>query len=86
MNGEVVGQPSVESDDLIQSVDQKFCERRHFTISEFSCEFPQISRTVLCEIIIVRLGCRKISARLVPKILKGAQKTQTMASALTVSE
>jgi transposase len=41
------GWPSVVSDDLVQSVDQKFCERRHFTISEPSCEFPQILRTVL---------------------------------------
>jgi transposase len=28
------GRPSVVSDDLVQSVDQKICERRHFTISE----------------------------------------------------
>jgi hypothetical protein len=26
--------------DLVQSVDQKMCERRRFTISELSCEFP----------------------------------------------
>jgi hypothetical protein len=44
------------SDDLIQSVDQKICDRRRFTISERSCEFPQISRFVQYEIITVRLG------------------------------
>jgi hypothetical protein len=44
------------SDDLVQSVDQKICERWHFTISELSCEFPHISRTVLYEIITDRLG------------------------------
>jgi transposase len=43
-------QPSVLND-LIQSVDQKICERRHWTISELSWEFPQISRTVHDEII-----------------------------------
>jgi hypothetical protein len=50
------GQPSVVSDDFIQSVDQKICERQHFTISKLLCEFPKISCTVLYEIITVRLG------------------------------
>jgi transposase len=45
------GQPSVVSDDLVQNVDQKICETRHFRISELACGFPQISPTVLCEII-----------------------------------
>jgi hypothetical protein len=43
--------PSVVSDDLAQSVGQKICERRRFTISEHECEFPQISCTILYEII-----------------------------------
>jgi transposase len=34
------GQPSVVSDDLVQSVDQKICERQRFASSEVSCEFP----------------------------------------------
>jgi transposase len=45
------GRPSVVSDDLVQSVDQKICERWSFKISELSCEFPQISHAVLREII-----------------------------------
>jgi hypothetical protein len=45
------GWPSVVSDDLVQSVDRKVCERGHITISELSCEFPQISVTALYEII-----------------------------------
>jgi hypothetical protein len=53
---EVVGQPSVVSDDLVQNVDQKVCERLSFTISELLCEFPQISHTVLYEIITGRLS------------------------------
>jgi hypothetical protein len=40
MKSEVVGRPSVVSDDLVESVDQKICERRRFTISEHTCEFP----------------------------------------------
>jgi hypothetical protein len=63
MKSEVVGRPSVVSDDLVQSVDQKICERRRFTISEPLCEFPQISRTLLCEIITVRLGYGKFCTR-----------------------
>jgi hypothetical protein len=57
------GRPSVVSDDLVQSVDQKICERRRFTITEFSCEFPHISRTVLYYINTDRLGYHKFCAR-----------------------
>jgi hypothetical protein len=57
------GRPSVVSDDLVHSVDQKICERRHFTISELSCEFPHISCTVVYEIITDGLGCHKFCAR-----------------------
>jgi hypothetical protein len=35
----VVGLSSVGSDDLVQSADQKICERQLFRISEFSSEF-----------------------------------------------
>jgi hypothetical protein len=78
MKSEVVGRPSVISDDLVQS------ERRHFTISQFSCEFPKFhARILLYEIITVRLGYHKFSARGVPKMLTGAHKTQRIASALT---
>jgi hypothetical protein len=42
-------QPSVVM--ILFSVHQKIPERRFFTISDLSCEFTQISRTVLCKII-----------------------------------
>jgi hypothetical protein len=83
MKSEVVGRPSVVSDDLVQSVDKKTCDRRRFTISDLSCEFPQISRNVLYDITTVRLGYQKFCARWVAKMLMGAHKTQKMASALT---
>jgi hypothetical protein len=76
----------VASDDLVQNVDQKICERRHFTISELSREFPRISRTLLCEISTVRLGCHKLCTRWVLKVLTGAHKMQRMASALNFLE
>jgi hypothetical protein len=79
---EVVGRPSVVSDDLFQSVGQKICERRRFTISEVFCEFPQISLTVLCKIITVMIDYHKFCARRVPKTLTGEHKTQRMASVL----
>jgi hypothetical protein len=64
IKSEVVGQPSVVSDELVQ------CERRHFKMSELSYEFLQIS----CEIITVRLGCHKFCTIWVLKKLTGAQK------------
>jgi hypothetical protein len=71
LKSEVVGRSPVVSVELVQSV-------------EFSCEFPQISRTPLYEIIAVRLGYHKFRARWVPKVLMTAHKTQRMASALTL--
>jgi hypothetical protein len=51
LKSEVVSQPSLVSDDLVQSVNQRICERWHFTIPELSCKFTQISCTLLHEII-----------------------------------
>jgi hypothetical protein len=73
--------PSVVSNGLVQSVDQKICESRRFTISELSCEFPQISGTVLYEIITVRLGYyHKFYVKWAPKMFTGVNKTERMAS------
>jgi hypothetical protein len=48
-----------------------------FTISECACEFPQISFTVLCKIITVRLGYNfKFCARWVLKLPPDAHKTE----------
>jgi hypothetical protein len=66
MKSEVVSQPSIVSDDIVQSVDQKILERQLFIISELSCEFPPISRTFLYEITTVRLGYHKLCTRWVP--------------------
>jgi hypothetical protein len=54
---------SVVSDDLVQSVDQKICERRRFTISALSYEFLQISYTAIYEIITVRRSFCKFCTR-----------------------
>jgi hypothetical protein len=76
------GWPYVVSGDLVQCVGQKNCIIWHITISELSCEFPQISRTVLYEIILVWPGCHKFCARWVLIMLASAHKMQRMASAL----
>jgi hypothetical protein len=67
--------PSVVNNNLVQ------CERRHFKLSELSCEFRQISHTLLYDIITVRLGYQKFCARWIPKMLTGAHKTKRTASA-----
>jgi hypothetical protein len=77
MKSEVFGEPSVVGDELVRS------ERWRFTILELSCEFPQISRTVLYETITVRLGFHRFCARWVPKILTDTHKTQRMARVFT---
>jgi hypothetical protein len=56
MKSEVVGRPVALSDDLVQSVEQINCERRLFAISELSCEFPQISRTLLYSLSVAFVG------------------------------
>jgi hypothetical protein len=58
-NEEPNGPPSAVRDDLVQNVEQKICEKQHFTISELLCEFPQISSTSLYKIITVKLGYHK---------------------------
>jgi hypothetical protein len=65
------GRPSIVSDDLVQTVHQKICERQHFTISELSCELPQTVCTLLYEITTARTGYHKFCARWVPKMLQG---------------
>jgi hypothetical protein len=70
------GRPSVVRDFLVQS------ERRLFTLSELSPEFPQTSRTVLYEIIIFRPVYHKFCRRWIPEMLTCAHKTQWIASAL----
>jgi hypothetical protein len=45
------GRPSVVNDDLVRAVNSKVHEDRRFTISSLSLHFPQISRTILYEIV-----------------------------------
>jgi hypothetical protein len=71
MKSEVVGWPSVMSDDLVLSVDKKFMNDGA-TVSELLCKFPQISHTVLYKIITVRVGYQNFCACLVQKMVTSA--------------
>ena len=45
------GRPSLVNDDLVRKVNERVREDRLFTISGLSMHFPQISRTLLCDIV-----------------------------------
>ncbi|GBN42954.1 hypothetical protein AVEN_38862-1 [Araneus ventricosus] len=71
------GRPSVVNDGLVAKVNEKICENRRFTKRMLFDEFPQISKTVLHDIVTNRLNYRKLCSRWVPKML-------TMSTDLTV--
>jgi hypothetical protein len=45
------GQPPVVNEDLVRAVEKKIQENRRFTISSLCLHFPQISRSLLHEIV-----------------------------------
>jgi len=45
------GRPSLVNDDLVRKVNERVREDRRFTISDLSLHFPQISRTLLYDIV-----------------------------------
>jgi len=45
------GRPSLENDDLVRKVNERVRDDRRFTISDLSFHFPQISRTLLYDIV-----------------------------------
>jgi len=54
------GHPSFVSDDLVRKVNKRVNDDRHFTISDLSLHFPQISRTLLYDIVSSHLGYRRL--------------------------
>ena len=70
--------PSLVNDELTQYVVGKIRINRCFTISELSDNFPEVSWTTLCKIIIEKLHYDKLCARWVPKMLTEVYKTQRM--------
>ncbi|KAG5317907.1 MOS1T transposase, partial [Pseudoatta argentina] len=62
------------SPDIAPSDFHLFRDDRRLTVDELSAMFPQISRSLLHEIITEALGYRKLSARWVPKQLTDQHK------------
>ena len=46
------GRPSLVNDDLVRKVHERVRDDRRFTISDLSLHFPQISRTLLYDIVV----------------------------------
>jgi len=77
------GRPPLVNDDLVRMVNERVHDDRCFTISDLSLHFPQISRTLLYDIVSSHLGYQKVSARWVRKMLTEEHKKQRVACALT---
>jgi len=75
------GPPSVITDDLAEKVNTTIRGNCHFTISELSLEFPQVSRSVIYDIVSEKLGYKKLCAGWVPKMLTGKHKQKCLAAA-----
>jgi len=45
------GRPSLVNDDLVRKINERVRDDRRFTISDLSLHFPQISRTLLYDIV-----------------------------------
>jgi len=56
------GRPSLVNDDLGRKVNERVRNDRRFTTSDLSLHFPQISRTLLYDIVSSHLGYRKVCA------------------------
>ena len=53
------GRPSLVNDDLLRKISESVRVDRRFTISDLSLHFPQISRTLLYDIVNSHLGRRR---------------------------
>ena len=70
------GCPSIVNGDLADKGNNKIGENCQFIISELSLCFPQISRTLLCEIVADRLHYHTVCANWVPKMHVDEPKKQ----------
>ena len=68
------GRPSLITDALKQKVNRIIRENRHFTNSEVYEQYPEVSRTVVYEIVTEHLQYRKICVRLLARRLSGTRR------------
>ncbi|GFY03456.1 HTH_48 domain-containing protein, partial [Trichonephila clavipes] len=76
------GRPSVINDDLVELVWQRVMENRRFTITGLSSHFPQISRSLLHEIVTKHLLFKKLCVRWVQKDLTPEHTIHRLGAAL----
>jgi len=76
------GRPSLVNEDLVRAVEGKIRENRQFTITSLSLHFPQISQSLLHEIVSDKLKFWKVCARWVPKMPTEKHRLKWLASAL----
>jgi len=76
------GRLSVVNEDLVRAFEEKIRENRRFTITSGSLHFPQISHSLLHEILPDKLKFRKSCAHWVPKMLTKEHKLKRQASTL----
>ncbi|GBN41101.1 hypothetical protein AVEN_189581-1 [Araneus ventricosus] len=81
-NNVLSGWPSLIMDKLKAKVENKIQENQSFTLSTLHDSFPQISQSLLLEIVTEHLGRKKMCARWVPKNLTDVHKTKRMGAAL----
>jgi len=72
-DGMVSGHPFLVNYDFVRKVNKRLCGNRRFTISDLSLHFPQISRTLLYDIVSSNLGYQKCVHDGCPRY-RGAQK------------
>lgn len=77
------GRPTIKTADLIAKIEEVLRTDRRITIAELQQHFPDVSKTVVHEIVKEDLGYNKICARWVPRMLTDQHKKNRMSSALT---
>jgi histone-lysine N-methyltransferase SETMAR len=63
------GRPSAISDELVQKIEEQLRNDRRVTLDDLHEEFPDISRSLLGNIVSEKLGYKKLCARWVPRML-----------------
>jgi hypothetical protein len=77
------GRPSLITDDLKNQVNDKILADRRITLDQLHMAFPQVSRSLLGEIVSEHLQYNKICAQWVPWNLSDQHKADRMGAALT---
>jgi transposase len=68
------GRSSVVNEHLVRTVEEKIQDNRRFTISSLSQHLPQMSRSLLHEIVSDKLRFRKLCSRWMSKMLTDEHK------------